>query len=70
MNTLALTRDNTMVSKEYAQARYIQACKIADGSQYAKGRMTGVCMVANKAGYQGSDLSVRLQLLTDVLASK
>lgn len=59
-----------MVTKAYAQSRYIQACKIADGSDYTQGRMTGVCAVANMAGYTGGDLSVRLQLLNDVLATK
>ena len=39
-------------------------------ADYIQGRMTGVCYGASKQGYAGDDLSIRLQLLGEVLDAK
>lgn len=59
-----------MKALTYIQQRYRIACMIQDGTAYTQGRMAGVAIVARTMGYTGDDLSIRLQLLTEVLATK
>ena len=58
----------------YIATRYMTALRLkfkgALDANYVQGRMTGVCYVASKQGYTGDDLSIRLQLLGEVLDAK
>ena len=58
----------------YIATRYMQALRLKASTKldanYIQGRMTGVCYVASKQGYKGDDLSIRLQLLGEVLDAR